>query len=228
MKVPFSIYDFFGYLAAGFVCLASIDFAFSGGWLLDADPKLIPGIVLVFIAYVIGHAVAHVAWSFIEERFVRDVLTSPEETMFADSITSRWARVFPGFYKPLPPETKEAVLESAAEAGITKPGRGLFYHCQSIALRDEATRERLGTFQNLYGFARNLVVAGLFSAFVLIVGAFRGIIENPRVIHWDALLWCAASLGLAIIMLYRYLKFFRHFTSEVFRSYAATCTKRNS
>jgi hypothetical protein len=228
MKVPFSVYDFFGYLAAGFVCLASLDFAFARGWLLDADPKLIPGIVLLFIAYVIGHAVAHVAWSLIEERFVRDVLRSPEETMFEDSITSRWARVFPGFYKPLPPEIQRTVLDSAKDAGITKPGRGLFYHCHSIAIRDEATRERLATFLNLYGFARNLVVAGVFAALVLLVGSFRGVLASPRTFHWDAFLWCVASLGLAVIMLYRYLKFFRHFTSEVFRSYAATCTKRNS
>ncbi len=95
MKIPFSVYDFFGYLAAGFVCLVAVDYAFSGGWLLEADPKLIPGIVLVFIAYAFGHAVSHVAWALLEEQFVRKVLRSPEETMFEKSASSRWIRFFP-------------------------------------------------------------------------------------------------------------------------------------
>jgi hypothetical protein len=32
-KIPFSVYDFFGYLAPGFLILAAADFARGGGWL---------------------------------------------------------------------------------------------------------------------------------------------------------------------------------------------------
>jgi len=39
MKVPFSVYDFFGYLASGYLVLASVDIAFSKGWVLvDSMP----------------------------------------------------------------------------------------------------------------------------------------------------------------------------------------------
>ena len=34
MSIPFSVYDFFGYLTAGFLILASVDFSCGGGWLL--------------------------------------------------------------------------------------------------------------------------------------------------------------------------------------------------
>ena len=38
--------------------------------------------------------------------------------------------------------------------------------------------------------------------------------------HWDRFYWALAALGVAVGMLYRYLKFFKHYTSEMFVSYS--------
>ena len=122
MRIPFSVYDVFGYLAAGFVLLAATDFAFDGGWLLKDS---IPPVFVLFwitVAYVTGQIIANVSGFVLERKFLRGVLRSPEETMFAPRITTGWARVFPGFYDPLPIETQERVLARARRiAGIERP-----------------------------------------------------------------------------------------------------------
>ena len=57
-RIPFSVYDFFGYLASGFVLLATYDYVLGSRWLM-AD-TLPPGlaILLVLLAYVIGSGAA--------------------------------------------------------------------------------------------------------------------------------------------------------------------------
>lgn len=220
MTIPFSVYDFFGYLASGFFVLVAFDLSFGQGWFKDAEPKLVPAVALVFAAYIIGHAVAHLAWWLIEELFVREVLHPPEETLLKPDFKSSWKRVFPGFFKALPPETRDAVLQKARSAGIEQPGRGLFYHCHPIAMQVPAAKDRLDVFLNLYGFARNVCFAGFLSAVLLLAGSFRDMFATPRVIHYDTMKWAGLAIIVSIVMLYRYLKFFRHYTGEVFRTYA--------
>lgn len=41
-------------------------------------------------------------------------------------------------------------------------------------------------------------------------------------IAWDKLSWATLAAVVSIGMLYRYLKFFRHYTMEVFQTYAET------
>ena len=220
MKIPLSVYDFFGYLASGFILLLSVNIAFSQDWLFKSDQNLVMGLSLIFVAYIIGHAVAHLSWAILEEWFVRKVLHSPEETLFIDEYQSRWKRIFPCFYKPLPSETQKIVFEKTKKANISSPGQGLFFHCHPIVMRDSAARERLSSFLNLYGFSRNLVLAGFLSSLILLIGSFRDIWSKPRVFHPDTLGWSLVSIVIAVVMFYRYLKFFRLYTIEVFRTYA--------
>ena len=53
---------------------------------------------------------------------------------------SGWARVFPVFYQPFPPETRRRVLEREGPQ-IKRPGRGLFFHCLPIVQPDKSTAE---------------------------------------------------------------------------------------
>jgi hypothetical protein len=66
-KIPFNVYDFFAYLSSGSVVLATIDFVWKTR-LLD-QPQISPilGILLIILAYVSGHVVAHFS-SFILRR----------------------------------------------------------------------------------------------------------------------------------------------------------------
>ena len=221
MKIPFSVYDFFAYLATGFVLLCAADYAFDGGWLQKKDVP--PGMIGFFVVggYILGHAVANVSSYFIEHKFLRGFLKSPEETLFKANAEGFWSYIFPIFYKPFPTETQQRVLAKARAAGLDQPGRALFFHCFSIVKREKSTSERLATFLNIYGFCRNVCMASLIAATMLLYTAlWHGDRTAGTGPDHAKLIWAGIALLVAIVLLYRYLKFFKHYTQEVFRDYA--------
>ena len=118
MKIPFSIYDFFGYLSTGCLLLIATDFAFDKGWLLKGTPSPVLGIFWAIAAYIIGHIIAHIASVLLEIKFLRGVLGSPEEHLFEERKSTFWARVFPGNYSPFPKPTQERILAKAQKQGV--------------------------------------------------------------------------------------------------------------
>lgn len=222
-KIPFSVYDFFGYLASGFLLLGSVDYAFGWNWLISEDLPVGIGLLGLIGAYVLGHLVAHISSVMLELNFLRKVLGSPEEHLFVEPPESLWRYLFPGNFQPLPKETKERILERAKNAGIHEPGRALFFHCHPIAKRDNATLERLNTFLNLYGFSRNITMALVLAAVVLVIGGIRDAgVSDIADVRTAKFLGAAMCMLAAYGMFLRYLKFFRHYTVEVFISYAET------
>lgn len=214
-SIPFSVYDFFGYLASGFLLLVAVDYAFDGGWLLRNDLGVVYSVFWIVVAYVAGHIIANISSYLLEKNFVRRVLLSPEETLFQAKKTTVWARLFPNFYEPFPVKTQQRILAKAKErADISKPGRALFLHCYPIAKRDEATLARLNTFLNLYGFCRNISMAASLAFFVLLIGIIAGTLRQEEI------MWLIVAVVTSMGMLYRYLKFFKHHTMEVLMTYA--------
>ncbi len=257
MTIPFSPYDFFGYLMAGFLLICSTEYAVGADWVLNRDLKVSQAAFWLGLAYILGHIVANFSSYLIEHRFVRGFLRSPEVFLFEDApvapqkppwrvrLTSahwwlrffspvawwRWLfpvgwrrRVFPIFHQPFPPETRERVLKKAAEEGFDKPGRALFFHCHATVKGDNATSERLNSFLSLYGFCRNVCMGALIAAPILLYGACRDLEvsdwEIKGTFHSDRFYWALAAFGVAAGMLFRYLKFFKHYTMEVFQTYA--------
>lgn len=224
-KIPFSIYDFFGYLSCGFLLLAAVDFAFNGSALLTKKLDGLSGSVLfsILLVFVMGHILANVASSLLESGMLKRVLGPSEEVIFAEQRRNGgWARVFPGYYGTLPKETRARVLAKAQErAGITTPGRGLFLHCHAIVKREQVTLERLNNFLNAYGFCRNLSVTALLSAFIALWPAIGAAWRGAPLPH-ASFEWAGLGLVAAVGMFYRYLKFYRLYTVEVFASYAET------
>lgn len=220
-KIPFSVYDFFGYLAAGFILLIAIDYSFNGGSLLKKDNlTIIQSIVWILAAYITGQIVANIAGDLIERRIVRNRFQSPEELLFQAPSVTGWRRIFPGFHQPLPIGLQERILQKAkARAGIDTPCRSLFLHCHTIVKHDQVTKERLDTFLNLYGFCRNVCMAALLAVVILFADSIFDWISG-RGIHPSNLWWSIAALLVAMGTFYRYLKFFRHYTAEVFTTYA--------
>ena len=206
MKVFFSAYDFFAYLAAGFVVIAAVDYAFCYGWIVGQNLKFSDGILVVVVAYLLGHIVALFSSIIFERGFVYKVLKSPEVHLLSPVKKRWWNRLFPRHFAPFPDETIVRVKRKAQENGIETVGRGLFLHCHTRAKTCQKTAERLSTILNQYGFCRNLSLALLVAAVALAI-----------VKHWE---FSAAALLAAIAMLYRYLKFFRHYTREVYLTYS--------
>jgi hypothetical protein len=214
-QLPFSVYDFFGYLASGAIVITGLTVSFVGYGQLGEGPSLPIGIVLVIVSYVIGHIVANLAGFLIERRLVVRRLGRPTEILVCEAQLPGWAAMlFPGYGTPLPEPTRERVR---ARAGDLR-GEALFFHCFAVMKHDEVVRERLATFLNLYGFCRNMALALVAVAGCLIVGLLIGSADTGPAAGpgW----WLAASVAAAVGMLYRFLKFYRQYALELLTSYA--------
>ena len=217
-KLPFTVYDFFAYLSAGFIVLVSITAAFVGYEALQESPGFIVAVLFVIAAYVIGHVVANLSGDLIERRLVRKRLGMPTEHLLGPGTTGVGPRLFPGFYSSLPSDTQRRVFTRAAERGFAGKGEALFFHCHAVMKNDDAVQARLNTFLNLYGFCRNMTMSLIVAAGVLGVGVAVGSADTGPDIGpgW----WILAALVAAVGMLYRYLKFLRQYGVELFTSYA--------
>lgn len=217
MRIPFSAYDFFGYLAAGFIVLVSIDFVTGSRLLLMDSLPPIAALFWALVAFVVGHLIAHLASILLENVLLRKFLRSPEVHVFGTSEKSWRSRLFPAHYRPLPAELQKRIQERAAEYDAPPTGRALFLHCHAVVKHQSTTIDRLNTFLVQYGFCRNMSMAFASAALVLIFGC----LVSPST-PVATLLWVLLALVLSAGMFIRYLKFFRHYTVEVFTSYAET------
>jgi hypothetical protein len=215
MRIPFSVYDFFGYLATGFVVLVSIDLSCGGAWLAKDSISPLSALFLILLAFVVGHLVAHIAGVLLENLFVRRLLRSPEEHVFGVAETSWRSRLFPGNFKPLPEAIQVRIRARAEEYGAPISERALFLHCHAVVKNQPTTLDRLNTFLVQYGFCRNISMAFAWAALVLVLGRLWCPSTPVPLFPWLPL-----ALVLSVGMFYRYLKFFRHYTIEVFTSYA--------
>ena len=214
MKIPFSVYDFFGYLSAGFIVLYAADFTFGFGFIATKELGVQTSALLAILSYTVGHLVANISSFILEHTIARRLLGAPETILLSPVQKTFLRLIFPIYYKPFPGHFIEVVLNKAKSEGFTEVGRSLFFHCHSIAKKDNATNERLSTFLNLYGFSRNMCMACIICAVLMGIGASL----NPAYSDKFLLLGLVA-LFLAIGLFYRYLKFYKHYTEEVFRTY---------
>jgi hypothetical protein len=219
-RIPFSVYDFFGYLASGFLVLAALDLVFTGGSVIRSDMQLLPGLFWLVVAYVTRHIVANISSFFLEQLLVQRLLGRPYQVLFEAPAPRKWTRLFPGYHEPLPQETRERVLKKADErAGITQPGPGLFFHCFAFVRGDEDVRGRLDSFLSLYGFSRNVATAVAIAGLILAAGLIS--MDSVEVaLHSVEFRWAVVAAIAAVGLLYRYLKFFRLYSVEVFVRYA--------
>ncbi len=221
MKVPFSVYDFFGYLAAGAMVMFAWALATNAPWLQASDVPVIASFGLVLLGYVLGHTIAAVSSWLFEQQVVRRILGPSEEILMNERQMSGSLRsVLPTYGRPLPEDIRNAVLAKASGEGINSGGRALFLHCLSTVRHDSATAERLGTFLNLYGFSRNATLACFMGAAMFLwagVAHCHCCCERGAQAHM--FLWSAFSCVLGVFLFFRYLKFYRHYTQEVLLAY---------
>jgi hypothetical protein len=218
-KLPFSVYDFFGCLAAGFLLLVGLAAAFVGSNDWQRTPATIVGLLLIVVAYSAGQIVANIAGYCIESKLVGRVLGRPSANLFSNARAPQIAWLFPGYYTALPTVQQTRVLSKATAAGVDDGGEALFFHCWATVKGDDAVLARLSTFLNLYGYCRNMCLTLLLVGVALLIGtvplssAHTGSLVPPG--------WCAfACFAGAVGLFYRYLKFFRQYSLEVFTSYA--------
>jgi hypothetical protein len=146
---------------------------------------------------------------------VGKVLGFPRNVVFGLANAPAWLRAcMPGYFKVLPDETKKRALEKAAAEGVTGPGEAMFWVAYGRARTDSVVMGRLDNFLNLYGFCRNTALVAFVDA-GLLYWSYRWNGGPEEHLHWA---WAATAVGFG--MTFRYLKFFRHYSVEVFTSYA--------
>src|SRR6266576_4445798 len=213
-KTPFSAYDFFAYLSSGAVLVATADYVMGTGLLMAKDIGPVLGVLLIIIAYVCGQIVAHFASSILEYVVVGSALKRPHVVLFGEK--PHWSALvwcFRNYFHPLPAATQCRVRQQAESRGVPDKGEGLFLHAYALVTANNTLQDRLDGFRNQYGFARNMSFAFLLSAITIIIA--RRFDFHPVRLRWALL---SATAGVSLF--YRYLKFFRQYSYELFVRYA--------
>lgn len=119
-KIPFTSYDFWAYLSAGFLLLFVADQVAGTGLLARTSWTIVQGVVAVASAYAVGQLVASISSLVFERLLVGKVLGFPRNVVFGRANAPGWLRTcMPGYFKALPDETKRRALEKAAADGVS-------------------------------------------------------------------------------------------------------------
>lgn len=214
-KIPFTSYDFWAYLSAGFLFLFIADLV-AGTALLARDSwTVVQGVVAVSAAYAVGQLVASLSSLVFERLLVGKLLGYPRNVLFGQPRAWRWVRaLMPGYFSTLPEQTRQATLDKGKATGVTSPGEGLFWAAFANARATPVVMSRLDSFLNLYGFCRNTALVAFVDAGLLYWSYRWGSGPDER------LYWSLAAIGVGVGMTFRYLKFYRHYAVEVFTSFA--------
>jgi hypothetical protein len=216
-KLPFDPYDFFGYLASGLLILVGMDIVLGFPSILGRDLKVVDSAILVIAVYVTGQIIASPAKALLEDGLVGKVLGRPNVNLFREKKPRIRGLLFPGFYLPLPEKTGKKVLDKAENEGVKGPGEDLFLHVRYSPpiLQDQRLMEKLNSFINKYGFSRNLSFSALLVGIGCLIKMFVSFGSNN-----DLRKYGITVLITAIFLFYRYLKFFRQYSYEMFNTYA--------
>lgn len=213
-KIPFSVYDFFAYLSSGVVIIAIADYVMRLGLAMREAVGPIFGVMLLVAAYVLGQIVAHLSSLCIEQTFVARFLQRPSFVLLGAGPSWQllpW--IFRNYFRALPAATQDRVRQQAVRLGCSDRGESLFLHAYALVTANDRAQARLDDFRNQYGFARNM-------SFALFVGSMAILLAHLTFNKDAHLRWAAMCAAMAIILLYRYLKFFRQYSYELFLRYA--------
>lgn len=208
-RIPLRAYDFFGYLSAGFILVAAWDQLLGLRLLSRGHLPPVLWAVLIGAAYIAGHAVSHVSSVVLERIVVRAWLGSPTKALMATTRPKVRGFLFPGYFHSLDVSTRRRLSVIQANLGLDpQEPDALFNSAFAVLARDPGVLARLDEFRDLYGFARNTSTALL----VALVGMALGGLPVS---------WVVGCGVVALVMFYRYLKFYRQYAYHLLLVYSA-------
>jgi hypothetical protein len=215
-ELPFDPYDFFGYIASGLVLVVVAQLTLGFPRVFGADLKPFDIAVTVLAVYIAGQIVAGPAKAIFEDFFVHKVLGSPTKNLLRPKPHPMLRVIFPGFYKPLPPVTCARIAAKAAVvAAGAENAEGIFLTIRYApeVLASASLIAKIDTFRDMYGFNRNVSFSLLLASLCLaIAGHGQGRAELSH--------YAIAAFICGALLFYRYLKFFRQYSYELFNVYA--------
>jgi len=148
-KTPFSVYDFFAYLASGAMIVVTVDYLF--GEQLVLRPALSPQVylLLVIASYIVGQVISHLSAVVLEQWLVKRLLGGSTGLMLAgEHSRSPWARLFPQYFHGLKAATAARVMAQAERRGCKLTGDELYDHCYAV-VTEASERARVVEHENI-------------------------------------------------------------------------------
>ncbi|KPL00231.1 MAG: hypothetical protein AMJ91_05060 [candidate division Zixibacteria bacterium SM23_73_3] len=245
VPIPFTLYDFFGYLLPGITFGALIIFSFdireavhlvTNKILGEADishyPFLFKDFILLLhespwfislfgllVAYLLGHVLAALSSYFVERLLVQSWLKYPTENMFGLSGKKKvfFFRNFRRSHSPNFIAQFKSQFETHFKIPLSSPNDIFWITWSFVAHNCPIAFARSSHFLNLYAFSRNLSMTFLMAALLLFVFELFSCLT----VHWLLiLLYCL----IAVILYWNYLKLLRRLNDEVYRSFYAFVT----
>lgn len=213
-KIPFNLFDFFGYIIPGLIFTIAII------WVLIpentyqktidffksvTDFKYIISFVIVIMIYGLGHVISSLGSYLFEGLLVGEWLGYPSKNLFNSEQKNTWP--FSSYGKSYSKEFINAFNKKFKEHfGEFEDIGDKFMLCFTLVKEKcPATFGRLTIFISLYDFSRNSAMALLILAMVSIL---RGYYSHAVILF-----------VLTFLFISRYLKFFRIYGDEVFRTF---------
>jgi hypothetical protein len=215
-NIPFSVYDFFGYLASGFIFLSSVIYVGTEKNIFCYDLNFVSSVFVILIVYIIGHLISVPAKSFYERLIVKKGLKLPSYILIPNNPAPKvLSKLFYEYFEEFPDKIANKIKEKAIkEDKVWKDNdrRAFFHNAYGKVKIDNNAIARLDIFLSLYGFCRNTSFTLLISFFLIFIGGWhRGFLLNFAL--------CIFSLLACLGLFYKYLKFFRHYSYELFLFY---------
>jgi len=214
MSIPFSPYDFFGTLASGAILVLAIDMSRSDINLVQLELNTQLSVLLLLAAYLLGQVNAGFSGWLLERRLTNGLLGGPTDALFGTIARGRGIRtvLFPGYFTPLPTDLQKRILARSSQSGIASPGESLFHHVRTSVKSHSPTWEKMEAFLGRYGFSRNVSCS-------LLVSAVVAFLSRASVPPFTPGTFALLVFAFATAMYYRYLKFYRQYSYEMYTSY---------
>ena len=215
VRLPLQPYDFFGYLGSGLLIVVGMQFVLGFPDVLGHDFQVVDGAIFFLGVYVAGQMMATPAKAMLEDIVIEKILGKPHTVLFGGKKPPIRGFLFPGYYKQLPESVQKAVLSKSASGGKHLEGESLFLHVRFAPSTrdDERLISRLSGFLNQYGFNRNLAFTSIVVGSALVLESYASV--APLLFRYGLTVLIAG-----VVLFYRYLKFFRQYSYELFNTYA--------
>lgn len=174
-------------------------------------------VLVVALAYIVGQVAAIPSKACIEVLIAHKLLGPPSINLVADNAPPIRSFFFPEYFEPLPTGTRKQVLEKARQDGCSGVGEELFLFIRfnpDIA-SNTAVIDRLNAFINQYGMHRNMCFTFLLIGLIATID-LTFILRTPDKVTTTI---AVVSFVLALGLLYRFLKFYRQYSYEIFNIY---------
>jgi len=215
--LPFDVYDFFGYIAAGIVVLVTAQLGWGFPILLGRTLSVFDTTAATLAAYIAGQIVAGPSGSLLEDLFARRLLGTPVKILLGQNSCHPLRFLFPAYFTPLPPKVIGRIEKMIAPLKLTSESEEIFTRIRfsGPVLANEALLAKLNTFLYKYGFCRNVAFSLLCaSAAFFLRNRFAG---NQ---HLDLARYALAALVAGFLLIYRYLFFYRLYSYELMNQFA--------